>query len=125
MSRILVTGGAGFVGSNLVSRLVKEKHEVIVLDDLSSGLESLVANGAHLMQGSITDEDALTECFSHKPDYVVHMAALFANQNSVDHPSDDLKVNSEGFGKSAPIFKSLWRAKTSIHIFIVCLWKWK
>ena len=35
MSRILVTGGAGFVGSNLVSRLISEKHEVIVLDDLS------------------------------------------------------------------------------------------
>ena len=64
-----------------------------------------MANGAHLMQGSITDEDALTECFSHKPDYVVHMAALFANQNSVDHPSDDLKVNGEGTVKCSNIQK--------------------
>ena len=62
MSRILVTGGAGFVGSNLVSRLISEKHEVIVLDDLSSGFRVLYKD-AHFVQGSITDEDALSKCF--------------------------------------------------------------
>ena len=61
----------------------------------SLGFESCTKD-AHFVQGSITDEDALSKCFSLKPDYVVHMAALFANQNSVDHPLDDLEVNGEG-----------------------------
>ena len=92
MSRILYRWG-WLRWSNLVSRLINEKHEVIVLDDPPLALRSCIQK-CSFYAGSITNEDTLSECFL-KPDYVVHMAALFANQNSVDHPLDDLKVNGE------------------------------
>lgn len=96
MSRVLVTGGAGFVGSNLVKKLLNNGHEVIVLDDLSSGHRSLVSCGAKLVVGSIADDEKLSECFDCNPDYVFHLAALFANQNSVENPLKDLEVNGKG-----------------------------
>lgn len=96
MSKILVTGGAGFIGSNLVAALIDAGHELIVLDDLSSGVKQLVNSRATFVQGSVVDEKALLSAFSLRPEYVMHLAALFANQNSVDHPLQDLSVN--GFG---------------------------
>ena len=96
MSKILVTGGCGFVGINLVNRLLHDGHQVIVIDDLSSGHKQSLNNNAIFVDGSIENDDALSKCFNYKPEYLVHLAALFANQNSVDHPSRDLFVN--GFG---------------------------
>ena len=95
----LVTGGAGFIGSNLVGRLLALKvGKVIVLDDLSS---SHVWNlprdkRVHFIQGSILDDEKLTSAFENRPQYVFHLAAHFANQNSVDHPEQDLTVNGMG-----------------------------
>lgn len=96
MSKILVTGGAGFVGSNLVRELIRMQHEVFVVDDLSSGHEVLVDAKARFVRGSIIDDQVLDTCFAFKPEYVFHLAALFANQNSVDHPDVDLNVNGLG-----------------------------
>ena len=96
MSKILVTGGAGFVGSNIVERLIQGGHSVIILDDLSSGHMSLVNSQAHFIKGSVTNNEDLEKCFSLGPELVIHMAALFANQNSVDHPETDLLVNGLG-----------------------------
>jgi UDP-glucose 4-epimerase len=96
LSKILVTGGAGFIGSNLTGRLISEGHDVVILDDFSSGHRSFVHQQATLIEGSVADDDALAKCFGHKPDYVFHLAALFANQNSVDHPDIDLSVNGQG-----------------------------
>jgi len=97
--KILVTGGAGAIGSNLVKRLSDfEAEEVIILDDLSSGYEWLLPDrdNVNFIKGSILDEEKLKRCFKHKPDYVYHLAAHFANQNSVDHPETDLMVNGMG-----------------------------
>ena len=55
LSRVLVTGGAGFVGSNLVTELLDIGLEVVVLDDLSSGYRSLIDKRAKLVEGSIID----------------------------------------------------------------------
>lgn len=96
LSRVLVTGGAGFVGSNLVTELLDIGLEVVVLDDLSSGYRSLIDKRAKLVEGSIIDEEKLAECFELKPDFVFHLAALFANQNSVENPLKDLEVNGIG-----------------------------
>ncbi len=96
MSRILVTGGAGAIGSNLVVSLLEQEHEVVVLDDLSSGQRHLVPHDAVFVEGSVTNNADLALCFEPPPDYVVHMAALFANQNSVDHPERDLEVSGIG-----------------------------
>lgn len=121
MSKILVTGGAGFIGSNLVSMLLDSGHEVIVLDDLSSGRRILVNKGATFIEGSVVDDDALLKAFEHKPDYVMHLAALFANQNSVDHPENDLSVNGLGtmkvyeFSKRFDVRKVLYVSSSCVY----------
>ena len=97
--KILVTGGAGAIGSNLVKTLLKADPElVIVIDDLSSGhLWNLPKDPrVYFMHGSILDDEKMKRAFSFKPQYVFHLAAHFANQNSVDHPETDLLVNGLG-----------------------------
>ncbi len=94
-----MTGGAGAIGSNLAAALIARGDGVTILDDLSSGHRSLVPAGARLVVGSVTDDAALESAFSDKPERVFHLAALFANQNSVDHPDNDLSVNGLGVVK--------------------------
>lgn len=94
--RVLVTGGAGAIGSHLVALLLEGGHEVTVIDDLSSGRAELVPEGARLVEGSILDERCIEDAFADGPEAVAHLAALFANQNSVEHPRDDLLVNGLG-----------------------------
>lgn len=96
MSQILVTGGAGAVGSNLVRELLSLGHAVVVVDDLSSGHSRNVPDAATFVSGSITDPTVIEEAFEIVPEYVFHLAALFANQNSVEHPEQDLIVNGLG-----------------------------
>ncbi len=96
---VLITGGAGCIGSNLTRALIKaEAGRIVVLDDLSAAEKwnVPVAPSVVFIQGSILDEEALKRAFSPKPDFVFHLAAHFANQNSVDHPETDLAVNGLG-----------------------------
>lgn len=96
MKKILVTGGAGAIGSFLVKDLCKD-HEVLVIDDLSSGwLSNISGLNIKFWRGSICDDELLNEVFSEKPEVVFHLAANFANQNSVDYPQKDLMVNGMG-----------------------------
>lgn len=93
---ILVTGGAGAIGSRLVADLCRN-HKVLVLDDLSSGwFDNLRGLPVAFWRGSVTDEEILREVFAEKPSIVFHLAANFANQNSVDYPQKDLLVNGSG-----------------------------
>jgi UDP-glucose 4-epimerase len=95
---VLVTGGAGAIGSNLCRALSELGAKVLVLDDLSSA-DAANLNGIKnctLRVGSILDHEALHEAFSHRPRIVFHLAALFANQKSVEHPERDLMVNGLG-----------------------------
>lgn len=96
MTRVLVTGGAGAVGANLSRRLLERGCDVVVLDDLSSGHPQLVDPQVRFIQGSVSDDEAIQEAFDHAPECVIHLAALFANQNSVEHPQRDLVVNGLG-----------------------------
>ena len=95
---VLVTGGAGAIGSNLVKALVTTAKLVIVLDDFSSGYRWNLPRAKNLLvsHGSILDEVMLKRVFFEKPEVVFHLAAFFANQNSVDHPESDLDVNGMG-----------------------------
>ena len=96
---VLVTGGAGAIGSNLVRRLDDLKvKKVVVIDDLSSAHEWNIPRGDRIQffKGSILDEEKLKWAYNSKPDVVYHLAAHFANQNSVDNPETDLLVNGLG-----------------------------
>ena len=94
--KILVTGGAGAIGCHLVREL-SQQHEVFVLDDLSAGfIENLENLPVRFWRASIVDEEILREVFSEHPTVVFHLAANFANQNSVDYPQKDLLVNGMG-----------------------------
>jgi len=95
--RILVTGGAGAIGSNLVKTLLKaDPEKIIVIDDLSSGHEWLLPKDprVYFVRGSILDDEKMARAFSFKPHYVFHLAAHFANQNSVDHPETCIVTTS-------------------------------
>ena len=96
---VLITGGAGAIGTNL-TRAVAELNArmVIVLDDLSAAYEWNIPKLPNVLfvKGSVTDETVLKRVFGEKPDIVYHLAAFFANQNSVDYPQRDLTVNGLG-----------------------------
>jgi nucleoside-diphosphate-sugar epimerase len=95
---ILVTGGAGAIGSNLVRALAESGAQVIILDDLSSSVRWNVPSTPSVLfvQGDVLDEVKLKRVFLERPQIVFHLAAFFANQNSVDHPERDLMVNGQG-----------------------------
>ncbi|MGB9831274.1 MAG: NAD-dependent epimerase/dehydratase family protein [Fervidicoccus fontis] len=96
--RILITGGAGCIGSNLIRVLLNVAERIIVIDDLSAAYDWNIPKDSKVIfiRGSILDEEKMKRAFSYKPNYVFHLAAHFANQNSVDHPETDLLVNGLG-----------------------------
>lgn len=76
---VLVTGGAGFIGSHVVRHCLDMGHEVIVLDDLSGGFEDHIPQGATFIKGSVYDEVLVEDLFNqYKFDYVYHLAAYAA-----------------------------------------------
>ena len=95
---ILVTGGAGAIGSNLSRALAELGAFVLVLDDFSSAERWNVPSlpGVLLTEADILDEIKLKRVFLERPQIIFHLAAFFANQNSVDHPETDLMVNGLG-----------------------------
>jgi nucleoside-diphosphate-sugar epimerase len=96
---VLVTGGAGAIGSNLVRALNDlETKKIVILDDLSSSYEWNIPAGPRIafIRGSVLDDEKLKWAFKEKPEILYHLAAHFANQNSVDNPETDLMVNGMG-----------------------------
>ena len=96
---ILVTGGAGAIGSNLTAALADAgARAVIILDNLSASYRWIVPAHPKVMfvRGDVADDVDLKRVFNEQPDLVFHLAAFFANQNSIDYPERDLETNGLG-----------------------------
>ena len=96
--RYLVTGGAGFIGSNTVDELVRRGHSVTVLDDLSAGKEAnleKVREQITFIRGTITDRETVEKA-CHGADYVLHLAARTSVPRSVKQPLETNQINVDG-----------------------------
>jgi UDP-glucose 4-epimerase len=94
--RVMVTGGAGFIGSHLVDRLVEHGHEVLVVDDLSQGIRENVHPKARLIVQDITDPTIRKVLLDFKPQVVYHWAAHIDVRKSVSEPYIDARTNVIG-----------------------------
>ena len=94
---VLVTGGAGFIGSHIVDLLIKHDYQAVIVDDLSSGREENMNKKARFYELDITDQNGLAEVFNQeKPDYVCHEAAQISVSFSVRDSLFDAKTNILG-----------------------------
>lgn len=95
--RALVTGGAGFVGSNIVRLLYEEGHSVVVLDNLSSGCRDNLDPfpGVEFIQGDIRDHMAVAQAIQ-EAEVVFHLAASVGNTRSIENPIQDSEINVIG-----------------------------
>ena len=96
--KYLVTGGAGFIGSHLTEQLIARGDQVVILDNLSTGLSdnlSTIKNKIEFEQGSILDKSLVEKLVSNS-DYVVHLAAALGVLNIVNKPLESLKSNLQG-----------------------------
>jgi UDP-glucose 4-epimerase len=96
MTKILVTGGAGFIGSHVVDLFLAKGYQVVVLDDLSTGRISNLNPGAKLYQMDIRSPEVREVFAAEKPDYVSHHAAQAEVRRSVAQPLFDAEVNILG-----------------------------
>jgi UDP-glucose 4-epimerase len=99
--KAVVTGGAGFIGSNLVDALLERGDEVVIVDNLTTGrranAEQALGNGARLVEADIRDREALTELFEEvRPDVVFHFAAQIDVRKSVADTPLDAMINVVG-----------------------------
>jgi UDP-glucose 4-epimerase len=99
--RALVTGGAGFIGSNLTDALLARGDEAIVVDDLSTGrrenIEQALANGATLIEADIRDRAAIEEIAGReRPETIFHLAAQIDVRKSIADPAFDASINVGG-----------------------------
>jgi len=111
----LITGGAGFIGSNLVDELIYQGYEVAIVDDFSTGNKKNLNSQAKLFKGTITNLKWLQQVFNDfKPDFVFHTAALARVPRSVEDPTGTFKVNVDG---TLNVFEAARNAKAKRVIY--------
>lgn len=115
MSRVLVTGGAGFIGSALVRALVGRGDSVAVLDNLSSGSAAAVPAGCELVQADIADATSVDAVASLAPEVVIHAAAQISVVQSQADPERDRQVNLVG---TAHVLEGARRAGAHRFVFL-------
>lgn len=98
MNKVLVTGGAGFIGSHIVEELLTNNYEVAVLDNLSSGkLSNIEVEKVKYYEGDIVNEQFVNNAVSEfKPDYIIHQAAQVSVVESVKDILNDEQINIRG-----------------------------
>jgi len=114
MPRILVTGGAGYIGSHTAHDLLRNHYDVLILDDLSRGYRHNVPAG-RLAEVNLSDRKALDEFFSREPfDAVIHFAALIAVGESTREPARYFQNNTGG---SMALFEAMHKAGVNKIVF--------
>ena len=105
--KILVTGGCGFIGSHLAERLAGQGHEVIVMDNLSSGDVRNLAPGIRLAEMDIRDSQAGGFILQERPEVIYHLAAQIDVRKSEEDPFLDTDINIKGSVNILKSFASL------------------
>lgn len=134
MQTILVTGGAGFIGSNLVDKLLNEGHKVVVIDSFTDNYPAeikrdnlTVANhfkDFHLVEGDTTDSKTIEKVFeSYKIDKIVHLAAEVGVRASIIDPLKYVKTNIYGTTVILEAAKKFGVKKNHLSIIKLCLWE--
>jgi UDP-glucose 4-epimerase len=108
----MVTGAAGFIGSHLVDRLIADGHEVIGVDDLSSGAN--LRDGAELIEMDVADQALLTLAAERRPEVICHLAAQVSVRISVGDPLRDARINVLG---TVNVLEAARRAGTRKVVF--------
>ncbi|MFA6471432.1 MAG: SDR family oxidoreductase [Candidatus Latescibacterota bacterium] len=123
--KCLVTGGAGFIGSNLTERLLSEGNEVVVLDNLSTGkmgnIEAFLKNDRfRFIEGTVTDPETCSLA-CRRADYVFHEAAVCSVPQSIKDPKETHEVNVTGTAnvflaaRDAHVKRVVWASSTSVY----------
>ncbi len=113
--KIIVTGGAGFIGSNLVDALVNANHQVLILDDLSTGLKTNLNSQAKFIQLDIADDKVSDIFLDFKADIVYHLAAQKNVRTSLLNPKKDAETNILG---SLNILSAAIQSEVKNFVFI-------
>lgn len=111
--RVLITGGAGFIGSALAHRLIGEGHTVAVVDNLSTGKQANVPKEAEFVEYDMSKADFLDHLPTGKFDAVCHLAAQSSGPASIEMPYYDLQVNA-----ASTLLLSRWCLKNNISRFL-------
>jgi UDP-glucose 4-epimerase len=94
--KVLVTGGAGFIGSHVVDKLIQEKCQVVIIDNLSTGLRENINPAATFIQLDIRNDEIFTIFMTEKFDFVIHLAAQTMVHKSLEMPDYDCDINILG-----------------------------
>ena len=94
--KVLITGGAGFIGSNVADGLLEKKHRVVIVDDLSNGKKENIPGGARFYRCDIRSKKLYSIFKAEKPEVVIHNAAQLSVRVSVENPLMDADINVIG-----------------------------
>jgi UDP-glucose 4-epimerase len=94
--KVIVTGGAGFIGSHLVDRLISMDYDVMVIDNLSTGSKNNLNKNAEFLKKDICDDDLVSIVKNYSPSYIFHLAAQIDVRKSLSDPMWDEGINIRG-----------------------------
>src|SRR5262245_21700511 len=94
--KVLVTGGAGFIGSHIVDECLKAGHEVVIVDNLAAGARAIINPAAKLHKVSITDKIVQQIVAEERVEAIIHTAAQVGVPSSIENPLHDADINILG-----------------------------
>ena len=93
--KLLVTGGCGFIGANLINKLLKLGHDVTTIDNLSTGCTKNLAEGINFIEGDCQDDEVISKLNGSRFDSILHLAGQSSGEISFDDPVYDLQTNTQ------------------------------